>query len=404
MGIHRNVTASLSGSDGTPLAKDLPIPTGQGRIVQGCRDAAGGMIISKMSDKELSDWFEKHELDYWKDLCKTGNLIKIYSYPDAYGSPGVVPEDQARNNSNAVADATEASSWAAEGFPANKPYSGVKGLKVKPSGNPEIDVPSAKDGFVFGGTEATDWKDEAKKDEMEIDNVRFKGGKPGKVILEGKNPKRKLLEKKIQKKVVPEEVPDEIVKIKEVVEYLVADEGFTNVFVDDIPYEIPAQLKADGTNYFPALDFSDVFLKDALDVCAKLSGANYTIDGAGNVSVIVTGADLTGTPLTIAVAVEAGDDKSAVAEKIRSTLDDTAAITNDYVVGGIDEKVSLTNKNDASVSSLKNTPFCISGRAFKVDQTKVIEAIPAYMGATVVAGVIGDEYVDLLKNIDEVSY
>lgn len=129
-----------------------------------------------------------------------------------------------------------------------------------------------------------------------------------------------------------------------------------------------------------------------------------TIDGAGNVSVIVTGADLTGTPLTIAVAVEAGDDKSAVAEKIRSTLDDTAAITNDYVVGGIDEKVSLTNKNDASVSSLKNTPFCISGRAFKVDQTKVIEAIPAYMGATVVAGVIGNEYVDLLKNIDEVSY
>lgn len=58
----------------------------------------------------------------------------------------------------------------------------------------------------------------------------------------------------------------------------------------------------------------------------------------------------------------------------------------------------------ASASVLLNTPVCISGKAFTVDQTKVMEAIPAYVAASVKAGVIGPEYLSLLKNIDEISY
>jgi len=57
-----------------------------------------------------------------------------------------------------------------------------------------------------------------------------------------------------------------------------------------------------------------------------------------------------------------------------------------------------------NTSVLANTPVCISGKAFQVDQTKIIEAIPAYVGASVVADVIGSENLSLLKNIDEISY
>lgn len=69
--------------------------------------------------------------------------------------------------------------------------------------------------------------------------------------------------------------------------------------------------------------------------------------GAGNVSVIVTGALVTGSPLTVPVAVALSDNAAAVAGKIRTALG-IAAITDNYTVGGADAEVSLTTKVKAA--------------------------------------------------------
>jgi len=58
----------------------------------------------------------------------------------------------------------------------------------------------------------------------------------------------------------------------------------------------------------------------------------------------------------------------------------------------------------ATTSAFLNVPVCISGKAFTVDTSKVMEAIPAYVGASVVGGVIGTAYLAYMNNIDEISY
>jgi hypothetical protein len=58
----------------------------------------------------------------------------------------------------------------------------------------------------------------------------------------------------------------------------------------------------------------------------------------------------------------------------------------------------------ATTSTFLNVPTCISAKAFVVDNTKIIEAIPALVGASIKGGVIGSGYLSLLKNIDEINY
>lgn len=58
----------------------------------------------------------------------------------------------------------------------------------------------------------------------------------------------------------------------------------------------------------------------------------------------------------------------------------------------------------STTSAFKNKPVCIAGKAFKVDQSKVVEAIPAYVGASVVSGVIAPLYLAYMKNIDAIAY
>lgn len=76
--------------------------------------------------------------------------------------------------------------------------------------------------------------------------------------------------------------------------------------------------------------------------------------GAGNVSVVVTSAIATGSPITTPVAVANDDTAAQVAGKIRTALGLVAAITTHYTVGGSDATVSLTAKvkaaNDATLN------------------------------------------------------
>lgn len=58
----------------------------------------------------------------------------------------------------------------------------------------------------------------------------------------------------------------------------------------------------------------------------------------------------------------------------------------------------------ATTSAFKNVPVCIAGKAFTVNTAKVLEAIPAYVAASVKSGVIAPLYLAYLKNVDAISY
>lgn len=77
------------------------------------------------------------------------------------------------------------------------------------------------------------------------------------------------------------------------------------------------------------------------------------VSGVGNASVIVTGTHITGSPLTIPVAVANSDSATAVAGKVRTAMN-IAAITTSYTIGGTGAVITLTSKteiaNDATLS------------------------------------------------------
>lgn len=67
-----------------------------------------------------------------------------------------------------------------------------------------------------------------------------------------------------------------------------------------------------------------------------------TITASGNATVIVSGDDITGSPLTVSVAVTNTDTASTWAGKVRTALGAVTAITSIYTVGGLSTAISLT--------------------------------------------------------------
>ena len=85
-----------------------------------------------------------------------------------------------------------------------------------------------------------------------------------------------------------------------------------------------------------------------------IDGPTNLITTAGNAAVIVTAAGMTGSPLTLSVAVNKGDTASIVAAKIRNAFNANSAITDMFMVGGVDQYVILTQVhptgNDATLN------------------------------------------------------
>lgn len=69
-----------------------------------------------------------------------------------------------------------------------------------------------------------------------------------------------------------------------------------------------------------------------------------TITTAGNAEVVVTSAIVTGSPITLSVAVALSDTASDVATKIRTALSADSAITTYFSIGGTGADVVLTHK------------------------------------------------------------
>ena len=67
-----------------------------------------------------------------------------------------------------------------------------------------------------------------------------------------------------------------------------------------------------------------------------------TITAGGNATVVVTGDDIVGSPLTVSVAVTNTDTAATWADKVRIALGAVSAITSLYTVGGATTAISLT--------------------------------------------------------------
>ena len=69
-----------------------------------------------------------------------------------------------------------------------------------------------------------------------------------------------------------------------------------------------------------------------------------TITQAGNATVVVTAADVSGTPVTLSVAVALNDTATLWAAKVRTALAANAAISAEYLVSGSTTSIVLTRK------------------------------------------------------------
>lgn len=112
---------------------------------------------------------------------------------------------------------------------------------------------------------------------------------------------------------------------------------------------------------------------------------------AGNAEVIVTAANLAGSPLTVLVPLLLADDTAAkVATKIRASLTATAAIASVFTVGGTGADVTLTAKtaiaNDATLNIAIDNDTCagITAAPTSANTTAGVLASKAYRisGAT----------------------
>jgi len=73
------------------------------------------------------------------------------------------------------------------------------------------------------------------------------------------------------------------------------------------------------------------------------------VSGAGNASVVVTSAGMTGSPLTVSVAVAASDTAAVWAGKVRTALAANATIAARFTVSGASTAIVLTRKPTTSI-------------------------------------------------------
>lgn len=87
-----------------------------------------------------------------------------------------------------------------------------------------------------------------------------------------------------------------------------------------------------------------------------------TIISPGNATIVVTAAGMTGTPITLNVAVDALDTASQVATKVRTALNANANIAAWFTISGATDAIILTAKaaaaNDATMNLASDNGTC----------------------------------------------
>ena len=112
--------------------------------------------------------------------------------------------------------------------------------------------------------------------------------------------------------------------------------------------------------------------------------------GAGDATVVVTAAGLTGSPKTFSVAVLDGETANTVAGKIRTALGEDADVSDLFTVSGATNKVILTAKtaaaNDATLNIAIDNGTCagLTTAASSANTTAGVAAAPQIETATIV--------------------
>ena len=113
----------------------------------------------------------------------------------------------------------------------------------------------------------------------------------------------------------------------------------TNAITLGVEVDVGGIVELDLSTLLPALTGAGVNQ-------VETATAVGTITAAGNATVIITGDDITGSPLTISVAVANTDTSATWAGKVRTALNSTAAITSLYTVSGATDQIILTRTLD----------------------------------------------------------
>jgi len=109
-----------------------------------------------------------------------------------------------------------------------------------------------------------------------------------------------------------------------------------------------------------------------------------TITASGNATVVVTGDDITGSPLTVSVAVLNTDTAATWAGKVRTALNATTAITSLYTVGGSTTAITLTrildryNDSTLNISLANGTCTGITTAASSANTTAGVNPAKCY--------------------------
>jgi hypothetical protein len=78
--------------------------------------------------------------------------------------------------------------------------------------------------------------------------------------------------------------------------------------------------------------------------------AQGTITASGDAQVVITGASIAGSPITLSVAVLSADTAATWAGKVRTAIQSNTAISAKYTVGGTSTAISLTAKPDETIN------------------------------------------------------
>lgn len=115
------------------------------------------------------------------------------------------------------------------------------------------------------------------------------------------------------------------------------------------------------TRTVPAANDATLNIALANDTCTGINAAATSTNttagvapGTGNASVIITSADVEGSPLTIPVAVTQGDTAATWAGKVRTALAANDAVSSVFTVGGSTTSITLTRINAAANDSTLN--------------------------------------------------
>jgi hypothetical protein len=118
-----------------------------------------------------------------------------------------------------------------------------------------------------------------------------------------------------------------------------------------------------------------------------------TITASGNATVVVTGDDITGSPLTVSVAVVNADTAATWAQKVRTALGAVSAITSKYTVGGTSTTITLTrtvaryNDSTLNISLANGTCTGITTAASSANTTAGVNPAKCYrISGTTYAG------------------